>query len=213
MEEVDNLNLIPGAIYYLERDDDDENSLRRGLSTRGKGEFVDYEENVRNIFTYATFKNIESVNNKPFHFTPDAPNKPNTTSFRVAPGRRAVYKIYKPVSQIIQSRKDEEARVNAFEKMINKQKLPEDKISVSAMFSEEPEVDPTFYGQDIDTDKSSLGTQLKDTYGASLLNKSGGKRHRKTLNYKKSRKSRKSRKSKKSKTTKRSKKSKSRRRR
>jgi hypothetical protein len=159
--------------------------------------------------TSATFKNIESVNNKPFYFTPDGPNKPNTTTFHVGPNG-SMYKIYKPVSQIIQSRKDEEARVNAFEKMINKQKLPEDKISVSAMFSEEPEVDPIFYGQDIDTDKSSLGTQLKDTYGAFLLNKSGGKRRNKTLNYKKSRKSRKSRKSK---TTKRSKKSKSRRRR
>ena len=54
------------------------------------------------------------------------------------------------------------------------------------MFAETPQdIDSTFYGSE--PDKSSLGTQLKDIYGSSLLNKkTAGRRRRKTRKSRKS---------------------------
>ena len=91
-------------------------------------------------------------------------------------------KIFKT---IIQAREDKKVRVKAFEKMMNQEKLPmrppTDKISLSSMFAETPEEknqpremnppfikgDQTFYGSE--PDKSYIGTQLKDDYGAYFI--------------------------------------------
>jgi hypothetical protein len=195
MEEVNPLELIPGETYYLEEKRFDIYYKKNGFSSRGKGEFVKYEENVNG--TSAKFKNIESVNNKPFYFLPDFPDKPNISTFHVAPYGSG-YKIYKPLRDDILTRKDKELRVKAFEKMINQEKLPmlSNAIDISTMFDKRTtehngrafiEDDPTFYGSE--PDKSSLGTQLKDIYGSSLLNKkTAGRRRRKTRKSRKSRK-------------------------
>jgi hypothetical protein len=187
MEEVNPLELIPGETYYLEEKRFDIYYKENGFSSRGKGEFVKYEENVNG--TSAKFKNIESVNNKPFHFLPDSQYRPNISTFHVAPYGSG-YRIYKIKEVHLQAREDEKARVKAFEKMINQEKLPidQDKISTSTMFAETPQdIDPTFYGTE--PDKSSLGTQLKNAYGSSLLNKkTAGRRRRKTRKSRKSRK-------------------------
>jgi hypothetical protein len=75
--------------------------------------------------------------------------------------------------------------------MINSQyPLPEDVISTSNMFSEEPYVPPPTYEET--SPKTSVGNDLAKKIGQYF----GGRRRRKTLNSKKSRKSRKSRKTK-----------------
>jgi hypothetical protein len=104
------------------------------------------------------------------------------------------YKFFKPLPEDLITRykqKEKEDRLTAFEKMLNQQKLPmrrmrpmgpigplPDKISVSSMFAETPEEkkspedidrafiegDQTFYGSE--PDKSNIGTQLKNKYGA-----------------------------------------------
>ena len=195
MEEVDPLHLTPGESYYLDRESSKAFADSRGLSSRGKGEFVKYEEGWTGYIS-AKFKNIESVNNKPFHFMPDSQYRPNTTTFHVAP-HGSVYKIYKIKGSHLQAREDQKVHVKAFEKMMNQEKLPmlSNAIDISTMFDKRTsehngrafiEDDPTFYGTD--TDKSSLGTQLKHAYGASLLNKSAGRRRRKTRKSRKFRK-------------------------
>ena len=107
------------------------------------------------------------------------------------------YKFYKPLAQDVINRYQESIAKNpsiAFEKMINQQKLPidQDKISFTTMFAQTPEdIDPTFYRSE--PDKSNIGTQLKDEYGAYLDKKKGGKRRRKTRKSRKTKKSIKSR--------------------
>ena len=199
MEEVDPLHLTPGESYYLDKPESKVFTNSRGLSSRGKGEFVKYEEGWTGAIS-AKFKNIESVNNKPFFFLPDSQYRPNVTTFHVAP-YKSMYNIYKIKGPPLQAREDKKVHVKAFEKMMNQEKLPmlSNAIDISTMFDKRTsehngrafiEDDPTFYG--INPDKSSLGTQLKDAYGASLLNKKTAGRRR--------RKSRKSRKSKKMKS-------------
>jgi hypothetical protein len=187
MQEVNPLELIPGETYYLERKKFDNYYKKNGFSSHGKGKFVGY---INGISTSAKFKNIESVNNKPFYFMPDFPDKPNISTFQVAP-YECMYKIYKPLRDNILARKNEEDRLTALEIMLNQQKLPidQDKISTSTMFAETPQdIDPTFYGSELN--KSSLGTQLKDIYGAYLLDKkTAGRKRRKTRKSRKSRKS------------------------
>ena len=188
MEEVDPLHLTPGESYYLDKPESKVFTNSRGLSSRGKGEFVKYEEGWTGAIS-AKFKNIESVNNKPFYFLPDSQYRPNESTFHVAP-HGSMYNIYKIKGPHLQAREDKKVRVKAFEKMMNQEKLPmlSNAIDISTMFDKRTsehngrafiEDDPTFYGSE--PDKSSLGTQLKDIYGSSLLNKkTAGRRRRKT---------------------------------
>ena len=192
MEEVDPLHLTPGESYYLDKPESKVFTNSRGLSSRGKGEFVKYEEGWTGAIS-AKFKNIESVNNKPFYFLPDSQYRPNESTFHVAP-YKSMYNIYKIKGPHLQAREDKKVRVKAFEKMMNQEKLPmrppTDKISLSSMFAETPEEknqpremnppfikgDQTFYGTD--PDKSSLGTQLKPIYSEYLLDKKTAGRKR-----------------------------------
>ena len=116
MEEVDPLHLTPGESYYLDKPESKVFTNSRGLSSRGKGEFVKYEEGWTGAIS-AKFKNIESVNNKPFYFLPDSQYRPNESTFHVAPYGSG-YKIYKPLRDDILTRKDKELRVKAVENMI-----------------------------------------------------------------------------------------------
>jgi hypothetical protein len=168
IEEVDPSKLIPGEFYYLEN--------KRDKTMKAKGKFIRYSFNEIGRGKQASFIIVPSEKIKSkimeIHYSNDVRGFPISS-----------YKFYKPLPEGFIDRyqqKVEEDRVTAFEKIINKKKLPEDKISVSSMFSEEPEDDQTFYGTD--HDKSSLGTQLKHIYGAYLLDKkTAGRRRRKTL--------------------------------
>ena len=179
--------LIPEEYYYLEN--------RTDKTMKAKGQFLYiYEHEKRFGGTQAAFRIVPSKKIKSkkmeFHYSNSVRGFPISS-----------YKFYKPLPEDLITRyqqKEKEDRLTAFEKMLNQQKLPmrpigplPDKISVSSMFAETPEDidrafiegDQTFYGSE--PDKSNIGTQLKDTYGAYL----GGRRR-------KSRKSRKSRKTK-----------------
>jgi hypothetical protein len=189
MEEVDPLHLTPGESYYLDKPDSKVFTDSRGLSSRGKGEFVKYEEGWTGAIS-AKFKNIESVNNKPFYFLPDSQYRPNESTFHVAP-YKSMYNIYKPLPQgFIDSyrEKDKELRVKAVENMINSQ-FPypkEDVISTGNMFAEEPfYVRPPSYEET--PQKTNIGTQLSTQISKYF----GGRRRRKTRKSRKSRKSRK----------------------
>lgn len=182
MIEVDPLDLIPGEKYYLDRPEIKEFSDSHRYSSRGKGEFVKYEKGVFNGYLSAKFKNIKSVNKKRFLFLPDNPNKPNVSTFSVAPYK--VYKFYKPLSESILARKDKETRIKAVENMINSQyPYQEDVISTSNMFSEEPYVPPSTYPPTYEetSRKTDVGHHLSSQIGKYF----GGK----TLKSKKSKKS------------------------
>jgi hypothetical protein len=177
MKEVNPLDLIPGEIYYLE-DTFVGLAKRRGCSHRGIGEFVKNEIEENSIF--ATFKNVKSVNDKPFASckTRETSNIVVGTSlptdiftFYVGPNKSS-YKIYKNYRYNI-DRANKKAQLTAFEKMLNKQKLPKNKISPSTLFDENP-VDPTFY--ESDDNKTDIGTQLTKEYASYLSSKkSAGK--------------------------------------
>jgi hypothetical protein len=188
MEEVDPSKLIPGEYYYLED--------KRNKTNRGKGKFFRYFFSEMGGGKQAAFRIVptEKIKSKNMNYSNDVRGFPV-----------ASYKFYKPLPEGFIDRyqqKVEEDRLTALEIMLNQQKLPmrPDKISASSMFAQTPEEknppfiedDQTFYGAD--PVKSSLGTQLKDTYSAYLLDKKGGRR--------KSRQSRKSRKSRKTRKTK-----------
>jgi hypothetical protein len=176
MIEVDPLDLIPGEKYYLEQKSLKSYRQDLGFSTSAIGTFIKYSQTHHGIF--AEFKNIKSVNKKPTDFL-----NPHSDlfTFHVAPYGSG-FKIYKATRDSILDRKDKEAQLFAFEKMINKQKLPEkqDNISIRSMFAEKPEdFDSTFYGSN--DNKSSVGTQLMREYGSKFLNKKkAGKRPCKT---------------------------------
>ncbi len=198
MELVDPSNLIPEEYYYLENKSDNKMKAK-GIFRRiyeGEERFGGKQA----VFTIVPLEKIKSKKMNPY--------LNDTRGFPINS-----YKFYKPLPQDFiteYQQKEKENRLTAFEKMLNQQKLPmrqmrpmgpigplPDKISVSSMFEETPkekkspeyidqafiEGDQTFYGSDID--KSNVGTQLKNTYGAYF----GGRRR-------KSRKSRKSRKTK-----------------
>ena len=163
MEEVEPSKLIPDEFYYLE------NKTDKTMKAKGKFLYI-YEAEKRFGGTQAAFKIVPSKKIKSkkmeFHYSNTVRGFPISS-----------YKFYKPLPEDVISRyqqKAEEDRVTAFEKMINKQKLPKDQS--------------TFYGSE--PDKTDIGTQLKDIYSGYLIDKKTAKGTR--------RKSRKSRKTKKS---------------
>jgi len=199
MEEVEPSKLIPGEYYYLQ------NKREKDKLMRSKGQFRRiYEGEPRFGGTQAMFTIVGSDK-----------IKSKKMNDYIGDGVRGFpissYNFYKPLPEDVITRyeqKVKEDRLTAFEKMLNKQKLPmrrmrpmgpigplPDKISVSSIFTETPEEkkspeyidlsfiegDKTFYGSD--PDKSNIGTQLKNTYGAYL-----GGRHRKSRKFRKSRK-------------------------
>ena len=163
MEEVEPSKLIPEEFYYLE------NKTDKTMKAKGKFLYI-YEHEKRFGGTQAAFRIVPSKKIKSkkmeFHYSNTVRGFPISS-----------YKFYKPLPEDVISRyqqKAEEDRVTAFEKMINKQKLPKDQS--------------TFYGSE--PDKTDIGTQLKDIYSGYLIDKKTAKGTR--------RKSRKSRKTKKS---------------
>ena len=163
MEEVEPSKLIPDEFYYLE------NKTNKTMKAKGKFLYI-YEDEKRFGGTQAAFRIVPSKKIKSkkmeFHYSNSVRGFPISS-----------YKFYKPLPEDVISRyqqKAEEDRVTAFEKMINKQKLPKDQS--------------TFYGSE--PDKTDIGTQLKDIYSGYLIDKKTAKGTR--------RKSRKSRKTKKS---------------
>lgn len=184
MKEVNPLELIPGEIYYLE-DTFVGLAKRRGCSHRGIGEFVKNEIEENSIF--ATFKNVKSVNDKPFASckTRETSNIVVGTSlptdiftFYVGPNKSS-YKIYKNYRYNI-DRANKKAQRTAIEKMLNKQKLPITKLSPSTLFDENP-----FY--ESNDDKTDIGTQIAPDILSFLNKKSAGKRPCKTCKQPKSR--------------------------
>ena len=183
MQEVNPKKLIPGESYYLEN--------RTDKTMKAKGKFTRY-------YTAAQIYGGEQV---VFRIVPSENIKSKKMENAYLNGERKFplnsYKFYKPLAQDVINRYQESIAKNpsiAFEKMINQQKLPidQDKISAITMFAQTPEdIDPTFYGSE--PDKSNIGTQLKDEYGAYLDKKKGGKRRRKTRKSRKTKKSIKSR--------------------
>ena len=182
MEEVEPSKLIPDEFYYLE------NKTDKTMKAKGKFLYI-YEHEKRFGGTQAAFRIVPSKKIKS--------KKMDVYSNDVRGFPLASYKFYKPLAQNVIDRYQESIAKNpsiAFEKMINQQKLPidQDKISFTTMFAQTPEdIDPTFYGSE--PDKSNIGTQLKDEYGAYLDKKKGGKRRRKTRKSRKTKKSIKSR--------------------
>jgi len=187
MQEVDPKNLIPGEYYYLE------NKTDKAMKAKGKFTRYYYAE-PRFGGEQAAFRIVPSENIKS--------KKMNAYLNDERGFPISSYKFYKPLPEgFIDSYREkvQEDRLTAFEKMLNQQKLPmrPDKISASSMFAQTPkeknppfiEDDQTFYGSE--PDKTNIGTQLKNTYGAYL-----GGRHHKSRKFRKSRKSRKSRKTK-----------------
>jgi hypothetical protein len=200
MEEVEPSKLIPGEYYYLQSKRESDKLWRT------KGQFHRIFENepqyggTQAVFTIVGSEKIKSKKMEGYLDNAGARGFPISS-----------YKFYKPLPEGFIDRyeqKVKEDRLTAFEKMLNQQKLPmrrmqpmgpigplPDKISVSSMFTETPEEkkspeyidlsfiegDKTFYGSD--PDKSNIGTQLKNTYGAYL-----GGRHRKSRKFRKSRK-------------------------
>ena len=163
MEEVEPSKLIPDEFYYLE------NKTDKTMKAKGNFLYI-YEHEKRFGGTQAAFRIVPSKKIKSkkmeFHYSNTVRGFPISS-----------YKFYKPLPEDVISRyqqKAEEDRVTAFEKMINKQKLPKDQS--------------TFYGSE--PDKTDIGTQLKDIYSGYLIDKKTAKGTR--------RKSRKSRKTKKS---------------
>ena len=172
MEEVDPLHLTPGESYYLEFKLINEKWYEKDndVTYRAKGKFIDYVRNPTGIF--AIFENVESVNDKPLS-NPLSPNKIGQLSFHVAPNGCAM-NIYKPINGL---------RQEAARRMINSQyPLPEDAISTSNMFSEEPYVPPPSYEET--PSKTSIGNDLANQIGKYF----GGRRRRKTRKSRKSRK-------------------------
>jgi len=172
MQEEDPLKLIPNEFYYLENKTD--------KTMRGKGKFLRYYYDRLGGGDQAAFLNVSSINNKP--------RKINAYSNSVRGFALASFKFYKPLPEgFIDSyrEKDKELRVEAARRMINSQyPYPEDVISSSNMFSEEPYIAPPSYEQT--PQKNSVGNDLAKKIGQYF----GGRRRSK------SRKSRKSRKSK-----------------
>jgi hypothetical protein len=167
MEEVEPSKLIPDEFYYLEN--------KKDKTMKAKGKFLYIYEGEK-IFggTQAAFIIVpsEKIKSKKmeFHYSNTVRGFPISS-----------YKFYKPLPEDVITRyqqKAEEDRVTAFEKMINKQKLPKDQS--------------TFYGSE--RDKTDIGTQLKDIYSGYLIDKKTAK----GVTRRKSRKSRKTRKTKKS---------------
>ena len=183
MQEVGPKKLIPGEFYYLENNTD--------KTMKAKGKFTGYNNDE------PRFGGEQAV----FKIVPSEIIKSKKMENAYLNGERKFplnsYKFYKPLAQDVINRYQESIAKNpsiAFEKMINQQKLPidQDKISAITMFAQTPEdIDPTFYGSE--PDKSNIGTQLKDEYGAYLDKKKGGKRRRKTRKSRKTKKSIKSR--------------------
>jgi hypothetical protein len=178
MQKVDPQKLTQGKRYYLEYRGNTWYKKDNDNSYRAKGKFIDYVHNPTGIS--AIFENVEAVNNKPLYYI-FLPNKIGQFSFHVGPNGCAM-DIYEPINGL---------RQEASRRMINSQyPLPEDVISTSNMFSEEPYVPPPTYEET--SPKTSVGNDLAKKIGQYF----GGRRRRKTLNSKKSRKSRKSRKTK-----------------
>ena len=159
MQQIPPLELIPGEFYYIEN--------KKNKKDRSKAKFTKYQQMYGS--TMATFTNISAVKKM-------NPNSKHGWEISVAP-HGCEYNFYRALKDSILARKDEEARIKAFEKMINQQKLPfiPDKISASTMFAETQEEknppfiedDQTFYGTSLD--KTNLGTQLKHTYIITIL--------------------------------------------
>ena len=179
MQEVGPKKLIPGEFYYLENNTD--------KTMKALGKFTGYyNDEPRFGGEQAAFKIVPSKNIK---------SKKMENAYLNGERKFPLnsYKFYKPLAQDVINRYQESIAKNpsiAFEKMINQQKLPidQDKISAITMFAQTPEdIDPTFYGSE--PDKSNIGTQLKDEYGAYLDKKKGGKRRRKTRKSRKTKKS------------------------
>ena len=178
MKEVKPLDLIPGEIYYIENTMPPLFLKKTGLSPKGIGEFVKSEtkkhETEERI--YGTFKNLKSVNDKPFKKSYSL-EAPDIMTIYIGPGKSS-YKFYKNYKHSI-VRANKKAQQTAIEKILNKQKLPTTKISPSTLFDENP-----FYKSD--NDKTDIGT-LMAPYVLSFLNKkSAGKRPCKTCKQPKS---------------------------
>lgn len=183
MEEVEPSKLITGEFYYLQ------NKREKDKLMRSKGRFIRiYNGEPRFGGEQAVFKIVptENIKSKQMNVYLGSERGFPTSS----------YKFFKPLPEDLITRyqqKEKEDRLTAFEKMLNQQKLPmrrmrpmgpigplPDKISVSSMFAETPEEkkspedidrafiegDQTFYGSE--PDKSNIGTQLKNKYGAYL---------------------------------------------
>lgn len=171
MELVDPSNFIPGEYYYLENNSDDKMKALGIFRRTHEGKAIFGGEQA--VFTIVPLEKIKSKKMNAY--------LNDTRGFPINS-----YKFYKPLPQEVIDRhqqKEKENRLTAFEKMINKETLPNYEINLSTMYATPAEKNPTFYGSD--PDKSNIGSQLKNTYGAYL----GGRRR-------KSRKSRKSRKTK-----------------
>jgi len=173
MQEVDPKKLIPGEYYYLENKTD--------KAMKAKGKFTRYyTDHPRFGGELAAFRIIlsENIKSKKMNaYLNDERGFPLDS-----------YKFYKPLPEgFIDSyrEKDKQLRVEAARRMINSQyPYPEDVISTSNMFSEEPYIAPPSYEQT--PQKTSVGNDLAKKIGQYF----GGRRRSK------SRKSRKSRKSK-----------------